>query len=116
MYFKDTDSSENQLDKREVTNGSLGENNVLWSGLLGGAMKFDNSKYAASLFHSQNGTLQAADYISQDFDETNATLYKDAIQYSQKSVTNFILKGKHSLKDNNAHKSPSDQKEYIPHF
>jgi len=99
IYFKDTNSNENKLDKREVTKGSLGENNVLWSGLIGGALKFDNSKYSASLFHSQNGSLQAADYISQNFDETNTTLYKDAIQYSQKSISNFILKGKHVFND-----------------
>jgi len=100
VYFKDTNSNVNQLDKREVTTGSFGENNVIWSGLLGTAFKFDKSKYALSLFHSQNGTGQAADYISQNFDETNATLYKEAIQYTQRSVTNIILKGEHHIKGN----------------
>ena len=94
-YFKDTDKSINKLDKQEVTKGSLGENNVIWSGLLSTAFKFTNSKYAISLFHSQNGNGQAADYISENFDATNATLYKDAIQYSQRSVTNIIIKGDH---------------------
>ncbi len=100
IYFKDTNSSINKLEKREVTTGSLGENNVIWSGLIGGALKFDKNKYSISLFHSQNGNGQAADYISQNFDETNATLYKDAIQYSQKSISNLILKGKHYIYDN----------------
>ncbi|PHR69411.1 MAG: TonB-dependent receptor [Lutibacter sp.] len=100
VFFKDTDVSQNNLDKREITRGSLGENNVIWSGLIGGSMKFEKSKYAVSLFHSQNGTGQAADYISQNFDETNATLYKDAIQYSQKSVTNLIVKGNHRFNEN----------------
>ena len=95
LFFKDSNTEITKLDKRELTSGSYGENDVLWSGLIGGAVKFDKSKYAASLFHSQNGNGQVADYISQNFDETNATLYKDAIQYSQKSVTNFILRGKH---------------------
>ncbi len=100
VYFKDADKNVNKLDKREVTNGSFGENTVIWSGLLGTAFKFDKSKYALSVFHSQNGNGQAADYISQNFDETNATLYKDAIQYTQRSVTNIILKGTHHIADN----------------
>lgn len=99
VFFKDTNSSVNSLDKREVTRGAFGENNVIWSGLIGGAMKYEKSKYSITLFHSQNGNGQAADYISQNYDETNATLYKDAIQYSQKSVTNLILKGNHYLKE-----------------
>ena len=100
VFFKDADTNVNKLDKREVTQGTLGKNDVIWSGLIGGAMKFNKSKYAASIFHSQNGNGQAADYISQDFDETNSTLYKDAIQYSQRSVTNLILKGNHYLNEN----------------
>lgn len=99
IYFKDTDKSVKDLEKREVTMGSRGEHNVIWSGLIGGAIKFDNSKYALSVFRSQNGNGQAADYISQDFDETNATLYKDAIQYAERSVTNLILKGDHHIND-----------------
>ncbi len=99
-YFKDPNKQVNQLDKREITSGSFGVNNVIWSGLLGGALKFDKSKYAISLFRSQNGNGQAADYISRNFDETNATLYKDGIQYSQRSVTNALLKGTHHLQDN----------------
>jgi len=98
-YFKDTDKSINKLEKQETTKGSLGENNVIWSGLLSTAFKFTNSKYAVSLFHSQNGNGQAADYISENFDATNATLYKDAIQYSQRSVTNIIIKGDHYGKE-----------------
>ncbi len=100
VYFKDADNTINRLDKRIMTIGDFGENNVIWSALVGTAFKFEKSKYALSFFHSQNGNGQAADYISQDFDETNAILYIDAIQYTQRSVTNVIAKGTHYVKDN----------------
>jgi TonB-dependent receptor len=100
VFFKDTEDASNyNLDKREVTKGSLGQNEVLWSGLLGGAMNFDKTSISATLFHSQNGVGRAAAYISQNYDETNATLYKDVIDYSQKSVTNLLLAGKHDTKN-----------------
>lgn len=100
VFFKDAEhASINNLDKREVTTGVLGQNEVLWSGLLGGAMSFDKSAISATLFHSQNGVGRAAEYISQNYDETNATLYKNAIDYSQKSVTNFLLAGLHDTKN-----------------
>lgn len=100
LFFKDENKAINELDKRAETTGALGINEVLWSGLAGAAMKFKNHKLSATFVHSQNGVGKAADYISQDFDETNATLYKDAIEYSQKSVTNILFAGKHSIKDN----------------
>jgi len=100
QFYKDTDQTKVNLDKREVSRGSIGQNEVLWSALLAGAIKFDKHKYTLSLIHSQSGIGKAADYISQNFDETQATLYKDAIEYSQKSVSNLLLKGKHNLGDN----------------
>lgn len=99
IYFKNTDPNINRLDKMETNSGSIGKNNVIWSGLIGTAFKFDKSKYVLSFFHSQNGSGEAADYISQNFDSTNATLYKDAIQYSQKSLSNLLLSGTHHLKE-----------------
>ncbi len=99
-FYKDTDKNKLNLDKREVTRGVIGQNEVLWSALVAGALKFEKHKYSLSFIHSQNGVGKAADYIANNFDSTNATLYKDAIEYSQKSVSNILLKGKHNLKDN----------------
>ena len=99
-FYKDTDKNKLNLDKREVTRGLIGQNEVLWSALVAGALKFEKHKYSLSFIHSQNGVGKAADYIANNFDSTNATLYKDAIEYSQKSVSNILLKGKRNLKDN----------------
>ena len=99
LFFKDENTSIYKLDKQEVSKGAIGQNEVLWSGLLGGAINFKKSTVSATLFHSQNGVGRAAEFISQNFDATKATLYKDAIDYSQKSVTNFLLTGKHQLKN-----------------
>ncbi len=98
VFFKDTDNkSINDLDKREVSTGTISQNEVLWSTLVGGAIKTDHHKFTMSLVHSQNGDGKAAEYYSQNFDETKAKLYKNAIEYSQKSVTNALIAGKHDL-------------------
>lgn len=97
IFFKNDNEDVYTFDKREVSTGQLGQNETLWSGLLGGAFKFKNHKISLSVLHSQNGVRKAADYISRNFESTQATLYKDAIEYSQKSVSNLLLKGKHAF-------------------
>ena len=100
-YLKDSESKEaTKLDLREESKGTLGQNETLWSALLAGAMKYKENQFSVSLIHSQNGVGKAANYISQNYDATNATLYKHAIEYSQKSVTNLLLAGKHELNKN----------------
>ena len=70
---------------------------VLWSGLLSGAVKFENHSFSTTLFRTQNGVSEASDRISRDFDQTQATLYENILTYSQRSVTNGILAGTHQF-------------------
>ncbi|HYG02165.1 MAG TPA: TonB-dependent receptor [Chryseosolibacter sp.] len=96
-YTKDDDASLTQFFKEEVRKGPLSRINTLWSGLLSGAIKFDNHTFSASLFRTQNGITEATERVSQNYDETNATLHQNILTYSQRSVTNGIVGGKHQF-------------------
>lgn len=96
-YTKNDDHSETPFFAEEIRKGELSRHNVLWSGLLSGALKFDNHRFSATLFRTQNGESETSDRISRDFDQTQATLYENILTYSQRSVTNGILAGTHQL-------------------
>ena len=96
-YTKDDNVGENTFFAEEVRTGELSRMNVLWSGLLSGAIKFDKHSFSATLFRTQNGVSESSDRISENFDQTQATLYENILTYSQRSVSNGILAGTHQL-------------------
>jgi TonB-dependent receptor len=96
-YTKNDSRSENGFFAEEVRRGALSRQNVLWSALLSGAIKFDKHSFSATVFRTQNGVSEASDRISRDFDQTQATLNESILTYSQRSVTNGILAGTHQL-------------------
>lgn len=100
VYQKDEDRDVNALrfDRRQI--GDLGENNVLLSGLAGLSLKTDNSKYNFNVLHIQSGESRAAlfDQVTQI---SNAiTVTKDNLEYTQRSLTNFLIGGQHNNADN----------------
>lgn len=96
-YTKNDNLAESELFKEEVRKGALSRRNILWSGLLSGAIKFDNHKFSATLFRTQNGVSEASDRINSNFDQTQSTLYENILTYSQRSVTNGTLAGTHQF-------------------
>lgn len=96
-YTKSDNPGENEFFAEEIRRGELSRTNVLWSGLLSGAIKFDNHSFSATIFRTQNGVSEASERISQDFDQTQATLYENILTYSQRSVTNGLLAGTHQF-------------------
>jgi len=96
-YTKQDNVSENKFFAEEIRKGELSRTNVLWSGLLSGAIKFDKHSFSATLFRTQNGVSEASHRISRDFDQTQATLDENILTYSQRSVTNGILAGTHQF-------------------
>ena len=96
-YTKSDNTGENEFFAEEIRRGELSRTNVLWSGLLSGAIKFDNHSFSATIFRTQNGVSEASERISQDFDQTQATLYENILTYSQRSVTNGLLAGTHQF-------------------
>lgn len=100
-YRKDPDLSANELFPDRKSSGQMGSQNVLWSALLGQSIKINKlHKISLNLFHTQNGQSQAASLTEQNFETNPATLVKQSLQYTQRSVSNLNLSGKHTLKKN----------------
>ena len=97
FYFKDTDRDVNGLDPQVKKTGILGRNNVLWSGLITSAIKFDKHEFGISLLRTQNGQSDAAKRISKDLEETSQTAHEDILTYTQRSITSPAIYGKHKF-------------------
>ncbi|MDT0558139.1 TonB-dependent receptor [Ichthyenterobacterium sp. W332] len=96
-----SDFSENDLNFTLASRGSEGINNIILNGMLGLTYKTDKSKFKANLLHIQNGESTAGFFnqvISQDgVGGGLEPLTKDAITYTERSITNLLLTGKHRL-------------------
>lgn len=101
-YIKNPqDTSDNTLIAALDSRGSEGINNVILNGMLGLAYKTDKSKYRVNLLHIQNGESTAGFFdqvISQDGTGGGLEpLTKNSITYTERSITNLLLSGKHRL-------------------
>ncbi len=106
-YYKDAlfaryglsgDASVSQLEVREHQEGDYGSNNVLLSGLGGLAIKTLRSRISLQILHLQNGESKAGifDYTSSDQGAVFSG-FQHNLEYSQRSLTNALLSGKHSF-------------------
>lgn len=96
-YLKDDIKNNNGLVPVEDRGGQLGSKDVIWSGLLSGAYKVANHTFALSVMRSQNGTSSASQRISNNQFDNPSTLSDNILTYTQRSVTNSILLGKHKF-------------------
>ncbi len=87
-----------ELEVREFQVGDFGVHNVLLSGLAGFAVKTLNSKYRINFLHLQNGESKAGifDYVGSD-QGSNFKGFQHNLEYSQRSLTNLLIDGKHSF-------------------
>lgn len=106
-YIRNPDPSINELRAVLDSRGSEGINNIILNGLAGIVFKTDRSKYKVNVLHIQNGESTAGEFgqiISQD--NTGGALEplsKDALTYTERSVTNILLNGEHRFSnDENA--------------
>lgn len=97
------DRSVNELVGTLDSRGSEGINNVILNGMLGLAYKTDKSKFRVNLLHIQNGESTAGFFnqtISQDGTGGGIEpLTKNSITYTERSITNLLLSGKHRFSD-----------------
>lgn len=98
IFGKDRDPSKTQLEQRIGQKGSFGSNNVLLAGIGGFSFKTKASKISLSLLHIQNGESKNGifDYNSTDFG-ANFSGFQHNIEYSERRISNALLKGTHSL-------------------
>ncbi len=100
-YLKSVNSSVNNLLGSRFTSGDEGINNIVLNGLVGLSYKTDRSKYRLNAMHIQNGESSAGFYkqsISQDLGGgAFENVQKDALLYTQRSISNLLVSGKHQL-------------------
>lgn len=103
-YIKNpNDTSDNNLIAVLDSNGSEGINNIILNALAGVVFKTEKSKFKFTGMHIQNGESSAGVFdqiISQGGSGgANEPLSKNALIYTERSVTNFLLGGKHRFSD-----------------
>lgn len=98
------DKTVNQPLYSRYTVGDEGINEVLISALGGLTFKTDLSKYRFNILHIQNGESSAGFYDQQLSQDNTGGAYenivKDALLYTERSITNFNLSGSHKLGTN----------------
>jgi len=95
IFLKDNDLSQNELVTDRDQSGDLGINSSFVSGLIGGSIKTQNSKYSLNFMRLQNGESRAGQFDRQVFITSNNTSRRDALDWSERSITNALLNGTH---------------------
>lgn len=90
-----------EMEYREFQKGDYGINTVMISGMAGIAMKTKYSKYRLNLLHLQNGEKRAGvfNYSNSDLGAIFEGIQHN-LEYTQRSMTNILLNGKHMFADN----------------
>jgi hypothetical protein len=88
------------MEMREMQVGDYGVNNVLMTGLAGIAIKTKRSKFSLTALHLQNGESKAGIFDYRNADQ-GAVFYgfQHNLEFSQRSLTNIHLTGKHFFTD-----------------
>ena len=104
-FLKDqSDNTNLELSVDRITLGNEGINSVVLNGLAGIAYKRDNAKYRLNILHIQNGESSAG-LFNQTFAEGGsgsaglANLRKDALLYTERSISNIYISGKHNFEN-----------------
>lgn len=102
--IKDANKNDYQPRYSLYTVGDEGINEILLSALGGLAYKTDLSKYKFTLLHIQNGESSAG-FFDQEISQDNAggayeNVVKDALLYTERSITNVNISGNHKLGNN----------------
>ncbi len=99
-YGLSSDPDVMDLEVREFQKGDFGVSSVLLSGLAGFAVKTMNSKYRFNIMHLQNGESKAGIFDYEGSDQGSIfSGYQHNLEYSQRSLTNILLDGKHSFRN-----------------
>ena len=98
VFGKDRDPSKFELEERIHQYGGFGSNQVLLAGIGGFSIKSKASKLSLIFTRIQNGESKNGifNYDSNNFG-ANFSSFQHNIEYSQKSMTNALLRGVHTL-------------------
>ena len=97
VFRKNVNPTIYELNTDRTQQGEGGTNNVLISGIAGLSFKTEKSKYKFNILHIQNGESKASIFNQQNRIQNSNQIKKDNLIYTQRSITNLLLNGKHSL-------------------
>ena len=102
-YQRSFESDQFELIQANLQTGEMGERNVL-VGILGGlAYKTELSKFRLTAMRLQNGESRAGKFFIDNngsaVGQSGYLAQSDNLEYSERSLTNFLLSGKHVIKD-----------------
>ncbi|NNE25458.1 MAG: TonB-dependent receptor [Saprospiraceae bacterium] len=84
-------------DKKVV--GDIGQNDILWNAMFGTSLKTKYNKVSINYLRLQNGTSSAVQQTIEKSQSSSALLVKDVLEYTQRSVNNINIQGKHVIPD-----------------
>ena len=97
VFRKNVNPTIYELNTDRTQQGEGGANNVLISGIAGLSFKTEKSKYKFNILHIQNGESKASIFNQQNRIQNSNQIKKDNLIYTQRSITNLLLNGKHSI-------------------
>jgi len=100
-YILSDDVSVTELTTSDYQEGPLGINSSFLAGLAGMAYKTSSSKIRFNLLHLQNGVTTAGIFDRSKDNEGSgfAEGLQHNLEYNQRSLTNFLVDGKHLFQD-----------------
>jgi outer membrane receptor protein involved in Fe transport len=99
FFIKPDDLFDTELRADILQTGDVSVENVFVSAMLGGAIKTDRSKVTINLMHLQNGEDVAGYFDERQLVANVTEIFRDNLEYSQRSVSNAIIAGEHTLQD-----------------
>jgi len=100
-WEKSSNQNTYNLEPTKKTIGDLGKNNVSLSIMSGIGIKNNKSSLKINLLHIQNGESKAGLFTTQNFKSNVNVVKTDILDYSERSLSNLLVEGKHSFNDNN---------------
>lgn len=96
-FLKNTNPAVDALFQDESRIGNVGINSVQWSAMASGSYKKNSNTLGAMVLHSQSGESMASERNIRNFNQTGASLTEYLLAYSERSLTTFVLDGKHNF-------------------
>jgi TonB-dependent receptor len=98
-FQRPIDSTATALRYATLTEGEVGERQVLLGGLAGLALKSATSKFRLTVLHLQSGESRAGrftiDNNGEAVGQSGYIAYSDNLEYTQRMLTNVLLTGTH---------------------
>ena len=100
-FLRNESKSVFNLDPSVTQKGDIGKEIATLSGMGGLSFKTQKSKYKFNVLHIQNGESTAGIFDNERSDTDFNTYLKYILQYTERSITNILFSGTHSLNEGN---------------